>query len=139
MKNNSITIDGITYTFGLMPPTTGVVLQSKLLKIIAPVIALFSEGKGDSSLDTAVRFLSKAFENLSESDIGYILKNLEDFTTVGVKRCSINEDFLGRTLTLYKVLYEFLKYNFADFFALIPNVSNIKENLLGKIISQKTL
>lgn len=133
MKDNTITINGVNYTFSFMPPATGVVLQTKLLKIIAPVMFLLNEKKDENNeeVDMGVKAISTAFENLSESDIGYILRNLEEFTMVNTQRCSINEHFLGKTLTLYKVIFGFLKYNFSDFFELLPKGFHIEEKLTG--------
>ena len=140
MQENIYKLNGVEYSFVVMPPSTGVPLSTRLAKIIAGGgsdldVAELMDGKKDNKIgetSTIVKFLSSMLVLLGNNEPLEIWQECQPFIFVKGKDdtkphpCNLDADFIGKTFDFYKVLASFLRYTFSDFFIEIAKILGLK-------------
>ena len=133
------TIDGREFAFGRIPPTKSVPLQVQLVRLAGPEIQLlFSQdvAKFKADLDSknwaalAGKLVPALMGMLQNADGAEVLKMMEAvFAYVNVGGHAIEANLIDATFgaspsgTIWKVFFEGLKVNYADFFPASPSDS----------------
>ena len=132
-------IDGREFAFGRIPPTKSVPLQVQLLKLAGPEIGLvlqqdMEKFKADVAAQNwgalAGKIAPMLFGIIQSADGAEVLKMMEVvFAYVNVDGHTIEPRLIDATFnvspsgTIWKVFFEGLKVNYADFFPASPSDS----------------
>ncbi len=133
------TIDGREFAFGRIPPTKSVPLQVQLVRLVGPEIQLvlgqdINRLKADvdaKNWDALMGKLAPMLLGILQSaDGAEVLKMMETvFAYVNVDGHAIEPNVIDATFraspsaTIWKVFFEGLKVNYADFFPASPSDS----------------
>lgn len=124
-------LNDVEYQLGTMPPTTAIPVLAKLGNILGggagnielgDVISLKDiDIKDSKSLPGGViNALMSMLSAIDGDDLLNIIRKCTPYISVKVdgkfQKCNIESDFNGKTFDLLKVISQFLKHNFKDFF-----------------------
>lgn len=148
IEQKKIEIDGIEFIINHFPALKASFLEKEIYNILLPVISpLLSGGVGDSILDSEINFdvISKGFSaglgTMSEERytdlICRLLKNTSAITDTGVQELTkpvIDKLFIGKSFTIYKLIFEICKHNQFMLFQLVGggngmNITGILEKV----------
>ena len=125
-------LNNVEYQLGVMPPTTALPVLAKLGNIlgsgagnidIGDVMSLKDIEDTKSLPGGVVNALMSILQAVSGDDLLYIVRQCMPYIKIKIKadggsqrRCNLESDFNGKTFDLLKVIAQFLKHNFKDFF-----------------------
>ena len=125
-------LNGVEYSLGTMPPTQGLPVAVKLGNLIGggaggidlgDVMKLKDLNVKDKSTKIpggVLNALTSLLKTLEADDLMFIVRQCQPYIMVKVdgqmERCNIDKHFNGKMLDLLKVVGQFLKHNFKDFF-----------------------
>lgn len=127
-RNEIYELNGATYELGIIPPTSALPIATKLVNIIGSgagnvdIGSLASLKNGaDFANEKVVNAILSILKCLEPDDMLYIAKKCCEYIWVrdGSERdkCNMDQHFNGKILDLLKVVGNFLKHNFKDFFS----------------------
>ena len=127
-RNLTYELNGVTYELGIMPPTIALPVATKLANIIGSgagdvdITSLASLKEGaDMANSKAVNAIMSILKALQPDDMLYLAQKCCVYIWVRDgnerKRCNMDQHFNGKMLDLLKVVGNFLKHNFKDFFS----------------------
>jgi hypothetical protein len=144
VENNTREIDGMTVEVFLLPPTHALKVLTRLSKIVGEPLGLAAgallgdkpeESRGDAEAPPAsalqkdipdavigkvlAAFTDRLDEGVVLDTLKLVLANVFVKTDgdAGTRKVNLEQDFLGKTLTMLKVFAFALEVNFSDFFA----------------------
>lgn len=144
VENNTREIDGMTVEVFLLPPTHALKVLTRLSKIVGEPLglaagALLADKPAESRGDAEAPPASVATKDIPDAVIGKVLAAFTDRLDEGVvldtlklvmasvfvktgddagtRKVNLEQDFLGKTLTMLKAFAFALEVNFSDFLA----------------------
>lgn len=148
VNEDSKTINGRQYYVVQMPPTTALLVQLRLVKILGGAVgALAPALSSKSGLDGAGRSAVMAgavgalFANSTEEEVFGLMRDVVQTAKVDGERILMDKHFQGQYLAdVYKVFFWVLGVNFASFFGeggLDGLLDSFKAQLISELASQK--
>lgn len=119
LDTKQIVIDGITFQLHPLPILSAAKLDKRVVSLLAPVLGTVKSLDDEIDLGKVIDVVMEALSNLSDSDYEQFIIDL--CSTVicvvpgqpptEVTSQKINEIFKGSLKTLYKLMYEIMRYN----------------------------
>jgi hypothetical protein len=128
-------IDGLVFYINQFPARKSIKLEKRTITYLAPMLTML---EGFKSLDDDIDFtkiikgIQEVLTNLDEETLEQFIFDMIEFTSVSMKDAngvaksiSLKEDgifdsvFIGKTITVYKLLLEIMKVNKFAFFELM--------------------
>jgi len=112
-------VDGVDYKISQFPATKALGIETRLIKLLGPAFmelqSAATDGDGEKVLTAAINAL---IEQMDKVDVVSLIKDLVGSNvTKGTSAINFDLEFAGRTGTLFELVKEVLKANFADVFS----------------------
>ena len=118
MRNQkTVELNGQNYLITQFGAKQGVKLGKKVAKVALPAVAAIYGGDEATSEHAIPIMMEVVAENLDYLDEDTI-QELLSLTTKNNYAINFDDEFAGNNLTLFKLLWEVVNFNFADFFQL---------------------
>ena len=127
------TIDDTEYRITALPATKSRGLNFRLMKIIGPGIALAS-AQDELRID---ELLKSALVDLSEDLLTDLCNAFGAVTQIGglpeiADERGFDDHFSGRIFTMYKWLFECLKWEYSDFLSGLPDLEKLGQKVAAQ-------
>ena len=124
MKNpfsqKTVLIGDTEYIINRMSATKALTLQPKVLKLVGRSLAeLLASGSNQSDqidAETLGRTMDILIEGMDKVDFGSLAKELTSSVFKGSSSIDFDNEFTGNLVSLYKLLFEVVKFNYLDVF-----------------------
>jgi len=124
MKNpfsqKTVLIGDTEYIINRMSATKALTLQPKVLKLVGRSLAeLLASGSNQSDqidAETLGRIMDILIEDMDKVDFGSLAKELTSSVFKGSSSIDFDNEFTGNLVSLYKLLFEVVKFNYLDVF-----------------------
>lgn len=124
MKNpfsqKTVLIGDTEYIINRMSATKALTLQPKVLKLVGRSLAeLLASGSTQSDqidAETLGRIMDILIEDMDRVDFGSLAKELTSSVFKGSSSIDFDNEFTGNLVSLYKLLFEVVKFNYLDVF-----------------------
>ena len=124
MKNpfsqKTVLIGDTEYIINRMSATKALILQPKVLKLVGRSLAeLLASGSNQSDqidAETLGRIMDILIEDMDKVDFGSLAKELTSSVFKGSSSIDFDNEFTGNLVSLYKLLFEVVKFNYLDVF-----------------------
>lgn len=115
----TVHIDGDDYMITHFHTTKGLAIEVKLGKLLGPAWLELQKAAADDNTQEAVlaSAIGCLIEQMDKVDVVALIKELVAGVTIGTKSINFDHDFAGRHATLFELVKEVLKFNFADVFS----------------------
>jgi hypothetical protein len=115
-KQEEFEVNGSKYLVTQFGAKQGVKLGKKVAKVALPAIAAVygNEASSEYAIPVMMEVVSENLDYLDEDTIQELLS----LTTKNNYAINFDDEFAGNYLTLFKLLWEIVQFNFADFFQL---------------------
>lgn len=115
-KQKEVVINDQKYLVTQFGAKQGVKLGKKVAKIALPAVAAVygDESTGEFAIPILMEVVSENLDYLDDDTIQELLSA----TTKNNYTINFDDEFAGNYLTLFKLLWEIVQFNFADFFQL---------------------
>lgn len=116
-KQKEVEINGSKYLMTQFGAKQGVKLGKKVAKIALPAVAAIyggDETTNEYAIPIMMEVVSENLDHLDEDTIQELLSS----TTKSNYAINFDDEFAGNYVTLFKLLWEVVQFNFADFFQL---------------------
>lgn len=129
----NVTIDGMEFQLVPLPSLKAARLDKKVISILAPVFGTVKSLDDEIDISKVVDVVMDALSKLSDEEYEKFIIDLCSGVTchkpgqppVQLMGENINELFRGALKTLYKLMYEVMKYNKFSPFALMADSGNL--------------
>lgn len=144
LQPKELTVDNLNFHLQPLPVMKAMRLDKKVVSLILPI---FGGMEGASSLDTGSLFsgISKALATMPDTDFESMVMELLSTTiycppggspeTLNVD--IINSAFQGKLQTIYKLLFEVMKYNKFSPFVLLEDGAAMNKILTSSVLKGK--
>ena len=123
--DNIYELNGVTYKFNTMPPSSALPLMTKLGNVLGGLGNIELGGNADSGvdgqekagIDTGVlNGIIGLLKSLNHNDLMHIVNECMPWISVDGEKCIMDKAFAGKLLDMFKVIGNFLRFTFGDFF-----------------------
>lgn len=131
------TIDGMKFNFKPLPAMKAIKLDKKVVTLIMPVLGGFKELSLDAKVDMEViaKGLGEALGNITDEDFEKLTLDLlsgvvyleEGKAPQEIDANVVNLIFQGKLMSLYKLMFEVMRYNKFSPFGLVEGGSVMKK------------
>ena len=124
-KQKEVLIGSTQYTINTLSATKALTLQPKVMKLIGRSVIEFMNVKAPENdeqspnieADVLNRIAEVFLEDLEKIDIASLSKELiESCVFKGSSNLNFDNEFTGNLATLYRLLFEVVKFNYLDVF-----------------------
>lgn len=124
-QQKEVEISGQKYLITQFGAKQGVKLGKKVARVALPAVAAIYGGEGneDHAVPIMMEVVSENLDYLDEATIQELLSS----TTKNNYAMNFDDEFAGNYLTLFKLLWEIVQFNFADFFQLAQGGTGLTE------------
>jgi len=141
-----VTIDGTQYHFDTLNPIKAFPVSVKLGKLLAGALkesgkeltSLFKESKKDNvGIDSILSIIGRLAESVKVDEFNELAQTMISCVKIkgendtGFRAVNYQQDFNGKIMELYKVLFFAIRFNFADFF--VERVSTLVEKVEAQV------
>lgn len=119
-SQKTVLIGDTEYIINRMSATKALTLQPKVLKLVGRSLAeLLASGSNQSDqidAETLGRIMDILIEDMDKVDFGSLAKELTSSVFKGSSSIDFDNEFTGNLVSLYKLLFEVVKFNYLDVF-----------------------
>lgn len=119
-QQKEIELNGDKYQLTQFGARQGIKLGKKVARLLLPALAaVYSENQEDFELAAALEVVGENLDHLDDATIQELLSSV----TKNKYAIDFDNEFAGNYMTLFKLLWEVIQFNFSDLFSMAQVVS----------------